>query len=189
MATTVDAPSQVKVQMSDAAVQAKTGKTWPEWFAILDAAGAQAMDHKGIVAHLHLHHPELGGWWEQMVTVTYEQARGLRAKHQKADGYQVSASKTVAAPLSAVYAAWLDETTRASWLPDAAFTVRKATPEKTLRFTWTDGQSDVEVRFSSKGETKSALTVQHSKLANQEEATRMKGYWGEALERLKDLQE
>jgi len=29
-------------RLSDAAVQAKTGKTWQEWFAVLDAAGARA---------------------------------------------------------------------------------------------------------------------------------------------------
>jgi hypothetical protein len=32
--------------ISDAAVQAKTGKTWTEWFAILDQAGAAAWPHK-----------------------------------------------------------------------------------------------------------------------------------------------
>ena len=45
-------------RMSDRAVQAKTGNTWPEWFAILDAAGAKKMDHKGIVAYLGEHAPE-----------------------------------------------------------------------------------------------------------------------------------
>ncbi len=32
-------------RMSDAAVQAKTGKNWRQWFEILDAAGARKMDH------------------------------------------------------------------------------------------------------------------------------------------------
>ena len=41
-------------RMSDAAVQAKTGKTWPEWFAVLDKAGAAKMTHKEIAAHLGL---------------------------------------------------------------------------------------------------------------------------------------
>ena len=62
-------------RVSDAAVEAKTGKTWQEWFALLDAAGARQMDHKSIAAHLD---KKLGvpGWWAQMVTVAYEQARG-----------------------------------------------------------------------------------------------------------------
>ena len=64
-------------RMSDAAVQASTGKIWKEWFAILDKAGARKMDHKQIVAYLVKHH-KVGPWWQQMVTVIYEQARGLR---------------------------------------------------------------------------------------------------------------
>ena len=31
--------------MSDEAVKAKTGKTWKQWFAILDKAGAKQMTH------------------------------------------------------------------------------------------------------------------------------------------------
>jgi len=61
--------------VSDAAVQAKTGKTWQEWFAVLDAAGARAMDHKTSAAYLYKQ-LRLPDWWAQMVTVGYEQARG-----------------------------------------------------------------------------------------------------------------
>ena len=32
--------------ISDEAVAAKTGKTWAEWIAVLDSAGAGKMDHK-----------------------------------------------------------------------------------------------------------------------------------------------
>ena len=49
-------------RLSDAAVEAKTGKPWQEWFGVLDAAGARQMDHQSIAAHLYKH---LGvpGWW------------------------------------------------------------------------------------------------------------------------------
>jgi len=60
--------------VSNEAVRAKTGKTWPDWFAILDKAGARKMDHKQIVAYLNEHH-QVGPGWQQMVTVGYEQAR------------------------------------------------------------------------------------------------------------------
>jgi len=39
-------------RVSSDAVQAKTGKTWAEWFAILDAAGAQTMSHPEIAHFL-----------------------------------------------------------------------------------------------------------------------------------------
>lgn len=38
--------------ISDGAVRARTGRTWSEWFRVLDAVGARAMDHKAIVAYL-----------------------------------------------------------------------------------------------------------------------------------------
>ena len=69
-------------RMSDEAVKAKTGKNWKEWFAILDRSGANKMGHQEIVKCLNTKH-DIGPWWQQMVTVTYEQARGLREKHQK----------------------------------------------------------------------------------------------------------
>ena len=50
--------------MSDAAVQAKTGKTWKEWFAILDRAGARKMAHKEIAAYLY-RELQVPAWWSQ----------------------------------------------------------------------------------------------------------------------------
>jgi hypothetical protein len=38
---------QAAPRMSDEAVKAKTGKTWKEWFAILDKAGASELSHQG----------------------------------------------------------------------------------------------------------------------------------------------
>lgn len=67
---------------SDAAVRVRTGKTWPEWFAFLDAAGAENMTHQQIIAYLIDEH-EISSWWQQMVALTYEQARGLRDEHRR----------------------------------------------------------------------------------------------------------
>ena len=81
--------------MSDEAVRAKTGKSWSQWFAILDKAKAKDLPHKEITELLRGKHG-VPPWWSQMVTVGYEQERGLRVKHQKCDGFSVSGSKTVA---------------------------------------------------------------------------------------------
>ncbi len=105
-------------RVSDAAVQAKTGKTWAEWFAVLDAAGAAHMSHKAIVAHLAAHHT-LEPWWQQNVTVMYERERGLRDKHQMVDGYQISVSKTIGVSVAALYHACADDALRQTWLPAA----------------------------------------------------------------------
>jgi Domain of unknown function (DUF4287) len=81
-------------RMSDEAVKAKTGKTWKEWFAILDKAGAKKMTHQEIVQLLHTKH-DVGPWWVQMVTVTYEQQSGMRQNHERPDGFQISVSRTL----------------------------------------------------------------------------------------------
>ncbi len=171
--------------ISDAAVQARTGKGWAEWFRLLDAAGAAELSHAAIARHLS----EACGcpdWWSQMVTVGYEQTRGLRQKHQTPGGFQASASKTVAVPVSVLYAAWSDSRRRRGWLPDADFTVRKATPDRSLRITWVDGSTSVEVMFYAKGADKSQVTVQHSKLPDADAVARQKAYWAAALGRLKE---
>src|SRR5262245_18367923 len=137
--------------ISDAAVRKRTGKTWAEWFALLDKAGADQWPHKQIAAYLH---DTLGcsGWWSQMVTVGYEQARGLREKHQMRDGHQVSRSKTLTVPVGAAFSAWQDPKHRQRWLADPAFTLRTAIANKSLRITWIDGHTCVEVMFYPKGE-------------------------------------
>jgi hypothetical protein len=173
-------------KIGEDAVYSRTGKKWAEWFAILDAAGAARMDHKQIVACLKEY--PIGGWWHQMVAVTYEQERGLRARHQKADGYAISVSKTVTAGVAALFRAWNDSKQRSCWLPDA-ITIRKATAAKSLRITWTDGRSSVEVNLYARGAGKSQVTVQHSKLDSAGQVARMKSFWSDRLRTLKELLE
>jgi uncharacterized protein YndB with AHSA1/START domain len=172
--------------ISDEAVREKTGKDWGEWFAILDTAGAQSMTHKQIVAFLEKEHT-IGPWWQQMVTVTYEQARGLRQKHEMPSGYQISCSRTLAVPVERVYSTWIDEAQRASWLCDPGFVIRKASPNKSLRISWIDGQTSLDVSFYPKEPAKTQITVQHNKLVTADDAERMKAYWASALEKLSDL--
>lgn len=175
--------AKIAPAMSDQAVQAKTGKTWDEWFAILDRAGAKKMSHQEIVAQLVDHH-SVGPWWQQMVTVTYEKARGLREDHQVSDGYQISRSRTLAVPVSELFKAWYDKRSRARWLQENGLIVRKSTADKSMRITWIDGKTSLEVNFCSKGQGKSQVSVQHSKLSDAAAAERMKSYWTESLDRL-----
>lgn len=170
--------------ISDEAVQARTGKTWQQWFKILDAGGAKKMSHSEIATYLYEKH-EVPGWWAQMVTVGYEQARGMREKHQKPSGYEISTSKTVVVPLSELFRAWEDKQALGRWLKDSGFTVRKATANKSMRITWVDGKTSLDVNFYPKGNGKSLVAVQHGKLADARAAERMKAYWGEQLDRLK----
>jgi len=177
-------PPKLPPTISDEAVRAKTGKTWPEWFVLLDKAHATKMSHREIVAYLVEHH-QVGPWWQQMIAVTFEQARGLRAKHEKVGGFQIGVSKAVSVPVVDLFAAWKEKRMRAYWLPDPAIVIRKVAPAKSMRITWVDGKSSVDVRFYPKGDGKSQVAVQHEKLADAREAARQKAYWSKALGRLK----
>ena len=172
--------------MSDNAVQAKTGKTWPEWFATLDAVGAQTMSHQAIMAYLRREH-HLSGWWQQNVTVAYEQARGLRAKHQMQDDFQISVSKTIAASAARIFAAWQNDDLRAQWLSAPGLRIRTATPAKSLRAVWVDGQSRVDVELYPNADPKVLLTIRHRQLPDADHAASMKAYCAQALQQLKAL--
>ena len=137
--------------ISDAAVQAKTGRVWTEWFTLLDAEGAAGLAHREIAVALREQHG-LSGWWSQMVTVAYEQARGRREPHQTSRGYQVGVSKTV--PVNVDVPCLLPGRTQPSrqpWLGDEAITIRRATRPKSMRITWSDGQTNLDVSFWDKG--------------------------------------
>jgi len=173
--------------MSSEAVQAKTGKTWAEWVTALDAEGCAKLSHKEIVAVVNSRFG-IGSWWQQMVTVGYEQAKGLRDKNQKADGYSVSASKTINASAEALFKAFNDARTRKKWLAEP-ITIRKATPAKSLRITWGDGPSSLDIGLYPKGEAKCQVTLQHSKLKSAKEVAQLKKFWGQKLADLQALLE
>lgn len=169
--------------ISSDAVKDATGKTWDQWLKTLDAAGCKNMNHKEIVAVVSKKYA-VGPWWQQMITVGYEQARGLRVKHETATGFSVSRSKTFNVPIDKVFSAWFDQRKRSKWLADPEFTIRTATENRSLRITWTDGKTNVEVMFYTKGKGKCQATVQHNKLASKTAAARMTMYWGEQLDKL-----
>jgi hypothetical protein len=179
-----EAKTSVAPKMSDEAVVAKTGKNWKQWFTLIDKAGGRKMTHQEIVKLLNSKH-NVGPWWCQMVTVTYEQWAGLRAVHEKTGGFQISVSRTVNTPIGFLYSSFESETSRKKWLEEDGLVVRKATKNKSMRVTWKDGKTSLEINFYSKEKDKSQVVVQHSKLASAAAAAKMKTYWSKALDRLR----
>jgi hypothetical protein len=166
-------------------IQAKTGKTYPDWFALLDAAGARKMTYKEIFAFLRSQH-RLGRWWAQKLTIIYELERGLRQKHETQSGYQISVSRTLPFPANELFKMWHNKRMRSKWLIDDALTIRTATANNMLRGSWENGKSRVVVGFYPKGQSKCQVVVEHTKLGGSVEATRMRKYWAEALDCLKN---
>ena len=179
---------EVIAGISSSAVKAKTGKTWKDWLSILETAGAKKMTHPEIADYLYTK-LKVPGWWAQMITVGYEQARGLRQKHQRPEGYEVSVSKTMAVSVALAFKAWKEARIRNKWLPNAPLAITKATLKKSIRFAWENGKTRGDVNFYSKGQEKSQVVVQHSKLPDAKVAKKMKEFWGRALERMKGMME
>jgi uncharacterized protein YndB with AHSA1/START domain len=180
------AENKKKNTVSDQAVFSKTGKSWKEWFTLLDKAGAKKMSHKEIVTHLK-QYEQVNGWWQQMITVAYEQSRGLREKHQKPERFQISRSKTYPVNVALLYQSWLDIQKRARWLSDPDITIRKSNKNKNIWISWIDNQSILEVQFYPKDSQKTQLVVQHSKLEATKAAEEMKDYWGNQLKNLEQF--
>ena len=102
--------------VADEAMQRATGKGHAEWFALLDAWGATAHTHTEIARWLSEAHA-VPPWWTQSVTVSYERARGMRARHQMRDGFSVTATKTIATTPERALKAFTDARLRKRWLP------------------------------------------------------------------------
>lgn len=170
------------LRISDEAVQSKTGRTWKQWFALLDKAGGKKLDHKSIVALVKA----AGGasaWWQQGVTVAYEQARGLRKKNEMVDGFAASVSRVMPLAAAELRRAFEDGRARAKWLGEKV-TLKTKTARGMLRLRRADG-TDVEVTFAPKGEGKSQVVVQQRKLPNALASRRAKKFWADALGRMR----
>jgi len=169
--------------MSDDVIKAKTGCTWERWVRALDHQGAETMSHREIAALVKKSY-KIADWWTQTVTVGYERIKGLRAKGQRRDGtYEASKSRTFDVPVKKLFDAWADERTRKRWLNAATVRIRTATEPKSMRLDWND-ESIIAVGFMPKGEAKSSVAIQHTKLPDRETANHLKEYWADRLDAL-----
>ncbi len=167
---------------SDEAVTRATGRPWAEWFAVLDAWGARERPHREIAGHLRAEHG-VPGWWAQTVTVGYERARGLRAKHEGPGGFSVGASKTIGVPVERLFDAFAHDEERERLFP--GLTTRTTLPHRTARFDRPSDGTRVVVGFEAKGPAKSTVAVQVERLRDAEAAERAKEEWRGLLGGLK----
>ena len=172
--------------MSDAVIKEKTGCNWEKWVKSLDYHGAAEMTHREIAEVVRTKY-KVADWWTQSVTVGYERIKGLRARGQRRDGtYEASKSRTFNVPVKKLFDAWNNAGTRRKWLNEPGIKVRTATSPKSMRIGWHDG-AIVALNFTPKGEGKSSVAVQHTKLADKQTAERLKEYWSARLDRLAEL--
>lgn len=170
---------------SDDASLRATGRSYPGWFELLDAWGAADRTHPDIARWLVAEHG-VGAWWSQSITVAYERARGLRAIHQMAGGFQVGATRTVAADADRALTAFTDAAARRRWLPDVALRRRPTTATHTARFDIDGGPARLVVGVTPKAGARSTVSVVVEKLPDADSAAREKAAWRERLVALRD---
>jgi uncharacterized protein YndB with AHSA1/START domain len=169
-------PAAADLLTSDEAMVKGSGRNHAEWFAMLDAWGATAHNHTQIATWLR-DGQGVPGWWAQNITVAYERARGLRARHQMADGYSVGATRTVGADADRALEAFTDPEQVSAWLPGESLTRRPTRAARTARFDWTSPPSRVVVTVTPKGEGRAVVSIAHEKVADAEQAERLKHAW------------
>jgi hypothetical protein len=169
--------------MTDAAIKARTGKDWAQWFGALDKAGAAKMNHTQIAAVLN-GKMGVGPWWGQMIAVSYERARGIRAMNQKCDGeFAVSVSKTLPIELNTLYRAFADAKTRAKWMPKGKLEVTSETENKYFRAKW-NGGARLEAGFYAKPGGKAQVAIQVNKLPGGDAVEKERALWKAAVAKL-----
>ena len=191
--------------MTDASVKSATGKTWQEWFGILDKRGGTAQGRRAINDFLY-GECKLDIWWCSSINIEYEAARGVVEKDGRPKGYTICATKTITAPVDKAYDSWVTPDALNKWFSSKnkaevadggrysnadgdAGLYKRVRENKDLRFTWENpahtAGTIVDVVFQDKGKGKTNVMVTHDRIQTRAEADGLREGWGQALERLK----
>lgn len=201
----------VYTKISDAAVKAKTGKTWAQWFARLNQWGARTKAHRDVAAYLHT---QCGttGWWSQMITVEYERLHQSRriGERPTEGGFTMDVQRTIRSSPKNAFDTFLQPEHAAKWF------TKKATAEvrvggsysnsdgdqgeflavespKRARFTWDNKRhcpgTIVELTVRDAGPGKVAVRISHSRLRSARDREKMKQGWSWALDSYKSYLE
>jgi uncharacterized protein YndB with AHSA1/START domain len=191
------------LRVSDEAVRRATGRGWEEWIRWLDERGAADRSHQEIVALLREQGGVESGWWQQMVTVGYERAKGRRVEGQTADtGFQIGVSRTIPLPVDEVWRrltgpdgvrAWLGDAPTLRFEPGEQYClddgttgeVRVAVAGDRLRVTrrpdgWARAAT-IQIRLAPKGE-KTVVTFHEENLPSADEREARRAHYQAAFE-------
>jgi hypothetical protein len=178
-------PRVTEPTMSEASIRKGTGRSWDDWFRLLDAWGAATRPHAEIARHVRETHG-VDGWWAQSVTVGYEWARGLRARHETPGGFQVSVSKTIEATAEEVWRDFVEPPRRSRWLAPGTLRTRPGTGTlgKSARFDAADGRL-VHIWLEPKGQ-RCSVSVTCEGLAGPDDVAAQRAVWRAHLGGLAD---
>ena len=138
------------------------------------------------------------GWWQQSVTVGYEQARGLRVVGQTSDAdFQIGVQKTLPAPSDVAWAllsggpgrdAWLGKTASLEFRKGQKYRtdeggegeIRSCVPGERVRLTWSHPSlaqtSTLQIYLAPSGD-KTSVRFHQERLSSLEEPELMRKHW------------
>lgn len=192
--------------VSSEAVENATGKSWDEWLKIIDKTGGEKKDHKEIVAFLNKNY-QVSSWWQQMITVGYEHARGKRVVGETADsGFQLGVQRSVAIPKDEVWEILTSSQGVKKWLGETSVSIKKGEvyetkdgtmgeirvvrPTDRIRLTWKpsdwEKSSTLQISLICPRNTKNKTTVNfhHEKLPGKKYREELKVHWKQVLSSL-----
>jgi hypothetical protein len=179
--------SSKNAAISSKAVQKATGKSWEEWFAVLNELKAAELSHPAIVGKLYSDYG-VDEWWAQMITVEFERTIGRREAGQRCDGtYATSASKTLSSNMDTALECRQTLVCRAQDFNGVAFSaqpsINKTDKWRYWRVKLADG-ARINVNITQKEADKTLLSVQHEGLQNKEDIEHWKTFWKSYLSNL-----
>ena len=125
----------------------------------------------------------------QSITVSYERARGMRAVGERADGFSVTASKTVAVPVERLFDAFVDETLRHAGCRTGSCASGPRRSRSRPASTGATARRASSSASSRRARRRASSALEHERLPDAEEAERMKVYWRERVAALKEVLE
>lgn len=191
--------------VDDASCKHATGKTFPEWFAELDAMDALKLGRRDSIQKMYAQKPDI--WWNTTIFVEYEKHKGVTKKDGMPEGYTICVTKSINAPVDKVYRIWNERL--AEWFEDGATqtlsdggtlqcaggtkaTFSRIRENKDLRMTWEHpgctAPMTLDVQFQdNKGKT--LMNAMTSRVQTRGETDGLREAWSAALSRLKALAE
>lgn len=192
-------PRVPRGELSNRTAIKSTGRDLGYWFRILDEFGKEH-GHTKAAEYLYAVH-KVRPWHGQMITVTWERARGLRQENQSCTGtFQVSVSRAIGAPVEWIVGFINDAKSRKQWLKagspalakalEDAFAAGKSMELKKpgyarMRYKWLS--SVVELRATGKPEGKSSFVADSSDLPDADAVAVRRDAFSQALDRLKEF--
>ncbi len=191
-------------EMSAEAIRKATGKSWDDWYGLMDKFGGAAKGRKALGEFLLKKHG-VDAWWTTTLIVEYEKARKVVEKDGQPKGYNICVTKAIKAKPAQVFDAfssaaklgkWLGAGTKLDFREGGSLetagghrgSIKKINPGKLIRFTW-EGQRHaagelVEVKLQPSGE-KCSVILTHDRIQTRDAADGLRTAWGQALDTLK----